>query len=58
MLRTPQAKQLVRTGGFLMGDLSQSLAEAFVQVDDAMMQPEAAMELLALRDGSLGAPGG
>ena len=38
-----------------MGDLGASLAEVFVKVDDMMMQPEAATELLALRDGSLGA---
>lgn len=41
-----------------MGDPGASLAEVFVKVDDMMMQPEAAAELLALRDGSLGAPGG
>ena len=38
-----------------MGDPGAALAEVFVKVDDLMMQPEAAAELLALRDGSLGA---
>ena len=35
-----------------MGDPGAALAEVFVKVDDLMMQPESAAELLALRDGS------
>ena len=45
----------MQTAGFLMGDLGAALAEVFVEVDDMMQQPTAAAELLALRDGSLGA---
>ena len=51
-----QASRLVATPGWKRGSMKAALTEAVIKVAQLILQPDAAAELAALSDGSLGAP--